>query len=133
MLADSHGVPLSNMLEQYGIYNFSFGSDSYFDMYRKIKFLSGKTNVRRIFISADEHTLSPYREKTNNMDRSLIYASKKEFKSNYMYIKEKFIKKYIVFFQPKIGDVIQSYMFSKLKNAFMGGGGGGGVKKIYRN
>ena len=39
LLADSHGEPLKNFTEEYGIFNFSMGSDSYLDMLRKIKFL----------------------------------------------------------------------------------------------
>jgi hypothetical protein len=39
LLSDSHGEALSNYLEDYGIYNFSAGSDSYEDMYRKLEYL----------------------------------------------------------------------------------------------
>jgi hypothetical protein len=116
LLADSHGEPLSNLTEKYGIYNFSYSSDSYFDMYRKLSFLLNKTKIDTIYIVADEHTLSPYRERTNNLDRSLFYSTPREFDNYYEYFKVTYIKKYLVMLQPKVRDVIQSYMYAKVKN-----------------
>jgi hypothetical protein len=114
LLADSHGHALSNMTEEYGIYNFSYSSDSYLDMYRKFIFLLNNTKVDTIYILADEHSLSPYRETGNNSDRSSFYTSK-EYDNSYEYFKAEFIKKYIILLQPKIRDVAHSYVSSKIK------------------
>lgn len=117
LLADSHGLPLGNETEKYRIYNFSAGSESYFDMQRKLHFLIENTKVDTIYISVDNHTLSPYRERTNNLDRSLYYATKKDYDSNLEYYKDKFIGK-IIFLQPKIGVLLRKYFVSKLDNLF---------------
>ncbi|GHV73628.1 hypothetical protein AGMMS49940_09300 [Spirochaetia bacterium] len=115
LLADSHGMPLGNILEKCGIYNFSMSSDSYDDMYIKLKFLLDKTDVETIYITADDHTLSPYRE-TGNTDRSKIFRTEKEFDNHYEYIKSRYIKRYLVFSQPKCLTVIISFILSKTKN-----------------
>jgi hypothetical protein len=122
LLADSHGVAaLSNLAEQYGIYNFSHGSDTYLDMYRKLTFLIDRKQIDTIYIVADEHALSPYRETTNNLDRSLYYSNPSEFDNYYEYFKANYIKKYLVIFQPKIGDFIQSFIYAKIKNKIVNG------------
>ncbi|MDR3171872.1 MAG: hypothetical protein LBU17_09640 [Treponema sp.] len=119
LLADSHGEPLSNGTEKYGIYNFSYSSDSYIDMYRKITFLLNKTKIDTLYIVADEHALSPYREKTNNLDRSLFYCTQYEFDNYYEYVKERYIKQYLVIFQPKVRDLVRSYLYAKVINIIL--------------
>lgn len=116
VLSDSHGAPLEDFTEKYNIYNFSAGSDSYFDMKRKLMYLiENEYNVDTVFITADDHTLSPYREQANNMDRSVVYSSKDDFENNYEFIKEKYIKFYLPVFQPKISPLFKSFFNSKLK------------------
>ena len=44
LLSDSHGEALGG-LDAYGIYNFSAGSDSYYDMQRRVEYLIIKTNL----------------------------------------------------------------------------------------
>lgn len=77
LFADSHGEAINKQyLAQYGIYNFSYGSDSYCDMYNKLTFLYDQgIHPDTIFVSVDDHTLSPYRETTNNLNRSIFYAN----------------------------------------------------------
>jgi len=115
LLADSHGLPLKNLTEKYGVYNFSAGSDSYFDMYRKVVYLIKNTRVDTIYITADDHTLGEYRENNNNSDRSVVYSEPGQFDSYYHYVKDRYIKHYIALFQPKLRYIIRSYMVSKLK------------------
>ena len=119
IFSDSHGLPLNDFAENYNIYNFSAGSDSYFDIKRKLLYLlDNGYSVETIFITADDHTLSPYRERINNLGRSRIYCSNVGFDSNYEFIKEKFIKVYIPIFEPKISPLFQSYLQAKIKNTF---------------
>jgi hypothetical protein len=118
LFADSHGDALKKLLEPYGIYNFSYASDSYNDMYRKIKFIAGKTSVKTVYISADEHMLSPYRETTNNKTGSLFYASWDEFGNRYDYIKERYVKRYAVLFQPRIRDLTRARLYSGAMKIF---------------
>ena len=92
ILSDSHGLSISNYSEEYNVFNFSAGSDSYFDMKRKITFLLENDYIfDKIYITVDDHTLSPYREKANNLDRSSVYTSSNEYESHFDYLKEKYI------------------------------------------
>lgn len=118
LLADSHGGRLYDFTEKYGVYNFSDGGDSYFDMYRKTLYLINNTKVDTIFITVDDHTLTPYREKLNNLDRSIKYCTKNDFNNFYSYLKEAYFNYYIMFFQPKVRSLIKLYFESKIKSIF---------------
>jgi hypothetical protein len=116
ILSDSHGLPIGDFSEKYNVFNFSAGSDSYFDIKRKISYLlENGYNVDTIFITVDDHTLSPYREKVNNLDRSSIYSSPIEYENQYEFLKEKYVKYYLPIFQPKISSLFKSYLKAKLK------------------
>jgi len=108
LLSDSHGQALNDFTEEYGVHNFSVGSDSYDDMYRKTLYLIRNTEVETIFISVDEHSLTSYRERKNNLDRSVTYCSPKDL-GYYEYFKQKYIKHYIALFRPEIAEVIKIY------------------------
>jgi len=118
IVSDSHGLPLKNFTEKYGVYNFSGGSDSYFDMKRKIVFLANKTDVKTIFITVDDHTLSKYREKTNSLDRSQFFVMPEVCSSYYEYFKLRYIRFYVAFFQPGSRSVIKYFITSKMKKLF---------------
>jgi len=120
LFADSHGRALDNITEKYGIYNFSAGSDSYFDMYRKIEFLIEKTSIDTIYITVDDHTLSSYREKANNLDRSHIFTTPKVHSNYYDFVKIRYLKNYVVLFQPRTRSVIRHYIISKIRNLVLG-------------
>jgi len=112
IMSDSHGASLEKFAEKYGVYNFSGNSDSYFDIERKINFLiRNNYKPERIFISADLHMLSPYREISNNMDKTIIYTS--DF--NFNYFNEKYIKYYFPILQVKINGLFRIYLEDKLK------------------
>lgn len=118
LLSDSHGLPLSNFLKKKGIYNFSVASESYFDMSRKINFLIKHKIVDTIYISADDHTLSPYREIANNLDKSIFYTNMDDYTSFFEFIVNRYMLYYLVIFQPKPRDVIRNYFFSPIKHFF---------------
>ncbi len=111
LLADSHGTPLNQLTQKLGIYNFSAASDSYFDMLRKVKYLVKNTPVKQIIISVDDHSLSPYRENTNNLERSAFYMIKEDYDSIFTGGINS-LKKYIVLFNPSIRGIIRSYLQS---------------------
>jgi hypothetical protein len=115
LLADSHGWYLSSLTEEYGAYNFSYPSDSYVDMRRKIRFLIDKGNISTIYLTADEHCLSPYREHRNNHNKSLFYASPGDFGNFYEYLRNKFIHQYAVITHAEIRDVVRRFISSKIK------------------
>ena len=111
LLADSHGTPIGTQLEKYGIYNFSAASDSYFDMLIKIKYLIKHTNLERIFITVDDHTLSPYRENTNNLERSSYFIISEDYSNVFKGIGIK-LDKFLVLLNPGIRGIIRSYFQS---------------------
>jgi len=111
LFADSHGTPIGTQLEKYGIYNFSAASDSYFDMLIKIKYLIKHTNLERIFITVDDHTLSPYRENTNNLERSSYFIISEDYSNVFKGIGIK-LDKFLVLLNPGIRGIIRSYFQS---------------------
>ncbi|NOR45514.1 MAG: hypothetical protein GQ534_08000 [Candidatus Delongbacteria bacterium] len=120
ILADSHGSPLKQNLRDSGVYNFSIGSDSYFDIYRKIIYLAKNTNVKKVIITADDHTLSEYREKLNNKDRSVKFIDMDDndflLSGNFSKWKEKYLKKYVPLFNSKTTGIVERYFKSLFKD-----------------
>lgn len=108
LLADSRGVPLGD-LSAYKVSNFSYDSDSYLDMEIKLNYLIKRYPVKKIFLTVDEHTLSKYREKTNNSDKSVFYAEIPDSVNSYKLLKKRILRKYIPFFNAKNGQIIKYY------------------------
>ena len=80
VLSDSHGEAINDELfNKIGISNLSFASDSYFDIYLKTCNLIRNKGVDTLYITADDHTLSPYRESMNNLDRSVSLANYSDY------------------------------------------------------
>ncbi|MFT7421881.1 MAG: hypothetical protein ACI9QN_002812 [Arcticibacterium sp.] len=114
ILSDSHGVPLKQLLDQAEVYNFSAVSDSYIDMERKLSFLITNTKVKRILITVDDHTLSTYREDGNNTDRSAFFAETNNFSNQYDFLRAKYLRYYIVFFNAKYQSLLKPYVLSRI-------------------
>ncbi|WP_144392668.1 hypothetical protein [Pleionea sediminis] len=114
ILADSHGLAINDFAEKYGIYNFSAASDSYSDMARKLDYLIENTQVKKVYITLDDHILSPYRDKHNNNDRSIKYLSFTTIISDYSLIKE-VLQRYFVLLNPKVRDYLNSFAKSQIK------------------
>jgi len=110
LLADSHGTPLGDFTEIHDVHNFSGQSDSYLDMERKLKFLIRNTTLEKIYISVDDHTLSPTRENQNNLDRSAYYADTEDFSSFQEFIRNKYLKYYCVFLNDRYSLVIKNFI-----------------------
>ena len=123
LLGDSHGKALADNMENKGVFNFSAVSDSYFDMHRKINFLIQNSKVKKIILTVDDHTLSKYREGSNNLDRSVIYSTAADFDSYVDFIKDRYLKRYIAFSNSKSRDLLKALFISTLKSS------GGKMKK----
>lgn len=123
LLADSHGTPLGDFTELHDVHNFSAQSDSYLDMERKFNFLIRNTTVDRIYISVDDHTLSPTRENQNNLDRSAYYTNKEDFSSYQEFIYNKYLKYYCVFLNDRYSLVIKNFIQNELFDYSKWGGG----------
>lgn len=128
ILSDSHGAALGNSGEDYGIYNFSAGSDSYEDILRKVKYLIEESDsLTAVYLTADSHMLSKYREKTNNLDRSIIFTSHSDYNNFYEYVKNRYISYYLAIFHPKVKEILTAFIKSKAKNVLFS------VKNISEN
>lgn len=114
LLADSHGTPLGDFTEIHNVHNFSDQSDSYLDMERKLRFLIRNTEVKKIYLSVDDHTLSPIRDKQNNLDRSSYYADKADFSGYQEYLYEKYLRYYCVFLNDRYSLVIKNFIQNEL-------------------
>jgi hypothetical protein len=114
LLADSHGHALDDLTEEVGIFNFSDPSDSYEDMLRKVKYIILNSEVKKILLSVDAHTLSTYRNDNNNLDRSTIYASREDFKSDYDQFQQRYVKRYVPLLHGKSRDALLMYIKSLL-------------------
>ncbi|WP_139786862.1 hypothetical protein [Desulfamplus magnetovallimortis] len=118
LLSDSHGLALADLMENDGIFNFSAGSDSYVDMLRKLKYLINHSHVKKIILTVDDHQLSPYRNLSNNLDRSLFFASRQDFSNIFEFFKCN-LKRYCVLLNPKSRDILDSWfesLFTDRKN-----------------
>lgn len=119
--ADSYAMPLEDYGEEYGVYNFSTPSDSYFDIERKITYLiRNNYQINSVYLAVDNHTLSLNRKQMNNMDRSVYYSTKEDFDNSFDYIKDRYIRYYGAIFRPSIRSLLRSYLFQKTK-AFIKG------------
>ncbi len=110
LLADSRGLSLNNFPADYGVANFSSNSDNYADMLRKLKYLIRHTQIRKLYISADDHMLSPYRERTNNQDISVVLTEATDYQNEVQFLKERYLKYYVVLFQPVVRTIVRSKM-----------------------
>ena len=122
LLADSHGEALGKYPEGYGVFNFSQPSDNYEDIYRKLSFLISHTKVSAIFLTADDHMLSPYREQINNHERSvrLLSATDVWRRHRPAEIKAYYLDYYAVLLNASTRDFLHLYLTSKLRNPLFG-------------
>ena len=108
LLADSHGWKLRDYTERMGVANFSYHSESYRDLNRKLTYLIENEEVDTVFLSVDDHTLSPYREKSNNDYKSVKYDYIRGGYNLIDYIKFK-LQYYVVIFDPNIRAIISHF------------------------
>ncbi|SNS36728.1 hypothetical protein SAMN06295967_10863 [Belliella buryatensis] len=127
ILADSHGTPLGDFAEEFEVHNFSAQSDSYLDMGRKLRYLLRKGKIERIYISVDDHTLSPTRENQNNLDRSAYYTERDDFDSWFEFVNEKYLKYYLVFLNDRYSLVIKNFITEELFDYRRWGGSKGRI------
>lgn len=121
VLSDSHGEAISD--EQFasiGISNLSFASDSYFDIYFKVCSLINNKEVDTLYITVDDHTLSPYREKMNNLDRSIYFGNFSDYSdflpmSRFQFIINRSIGMYLPLIDTKKSMLIYETLKSSLK------------------
>ncbi len=117
VFADSHGICLNNYCEILNICNFSAGHESYFDINRKLKYLiQNDYLIDTIFISVDDHMLSPIRQKNNNLDRSIYYSSSLEFENKFEYFILKYVRYYLPIIHSKFRIALKKYLAAKFSS-----------------
>ena len=120
LMADSHGKAIRQCdLDAAGICNFSYDSDSYYDMLVKVNYLINNFQVDTIFLTVDDHTLSKYREKWTNRRRSIYYSTPGVYTRFYKISRvEFFFKKYFEYYTPLFSTgnakVFRAYIESKI-------------------
>lgn len=115
LLGDSHSAVLIDFLEENGVYNLGKGSDSYEDMLLKASYLAERSSARLLIVSADDHTLSLYREDNNNADRSVFFSTPATFGNPIEWFERRFVARYFVLLNPKVRDVIRSRIKALLR------------------
>ncbi|PKP42593.1 MAG: hypothetical protein CVT93_03995 [Bacteroidetes bacterium HGW-Bacteroidetes-10] len=130
LLADSHGWKLHDFTERIGVANFSYHSESYSDIERKLTYLIHHEEVDTVFISVDDHTLSPYRDKSNNDYKSVKYEYTQGDFNLLDYAKFK-LQYYVVIFDPNIRAII-SHFFTEQGRKLISSGKGEriGIKDV---
>lgn len=125
IFGDSHGWALTNMNEDVknlftanSIYNMSYGSDSYADIYVKLQWLLANVpSVKRIIISADDHMLT---KKSNNANRTMVYSTATLHASTYQVSSLKYYYYQVVKYMPMLYSsnqkLITKYFSSKVND-----------------
>lgn len=121
LLSDSHGAALfKDDLKPLGIINGSTGSDSYYDMYYKLKYAISQQKIDTVILTADDHTLSKYRERSNNLERSLGLSSFADYKDflpmphwRFLYVKS--VGNYLPLTNVNNSELLYRYLVAELK------------------
>jgi hypothetical protein len=117
VFADSHGSCLNNYGEILNICNFSSGYESYFDINRKLKYLiQNDYLIDTIYISVDDHMLSPRRSKNNNLDKSIYYSSSLEFENQFEYYFQRYVRYYLPILHSKFRFVLKKFLAAKFSS-----------------
>lgn len=116
ILSDSHGEALKNFTKNGGVYNFSFKSDSYLDMERKMNYLVKENFPKKIILTVDDHCFTDYRSKINNLEKSVYFTSfSDENKSLYEIISNKYIKYYLPLFNSNSSALLKMFVYKKIQ------------------
>lgn len=119
IFSDSHGLPLNPFSEDFGVYNFSYGSDSYYDILRKLKYLvNSGYQIENVYVSLDSHTLSFYRENLNNLDRSSFFLPHELVSEKLIYFQKFYLKYYFPIVQPNVRKLLKAYFLEIFKPDF---------------
>jgi len=97
LMGDSHaGVIRQQDLDRLNITNFAYNSESYFDVYNKLHYLTDNFQVDTLYLCVDDHTLSMYRQSWTNRHRSIFFSDFKHYTNYYNNTRlDYFLKKYV--------------------------------------
>ncbi len=76
ILGDSHPMAIQQKFLDENVFNFSYHSESFFDMYIKLMFcLENEIPIKTLIFPAEDHDFSKYRMDMNNKKNSIAYSS----------------------------------------------------------
>jgi hypothetical protein len=87
-------------------------------MKRKLTYLIQRNRIDTVYIQVEGQILSAFRNGSNNEDRSVYYASVSDFENVYSYLKEAWIRHYIVLLNPKSQSLFRYYIRSQFADEF---------------
>jgi hypothetical protein len=115
LLSDSHGHSLGENIEKYNVKNLSTPSDSYFDMYRKLVYVSKTCDVKKVYLSVGDHLFTKYRENFNNHERSIFLLNYNDYDNKLKFLYEQVLKRFFVYPSSKQHSFVVNILFKKLK------------------
>ena len=115
LLSDSHGHSLGNYTEAYNVKNLSTPSDSYLDMYRKLKFIYNTNSVEKIYLSVGDRLFTNYRDQSNNHERSIFLLNYYDYDNKLKFLYEQVLKRFFVYPSSKQHSFFVNILFKKLK------------------
>jgi hypothetical protein len=121
LLGDSHVLPLKQEYLPDSVFNFSYHTESYADMYIKLQYLlRNDSRIDRLIIPVDYHCISTYRKWSNNKRLSIVYSSYSDYKdvyntSYFKYLYNKF-GVYVPMLHPSNSELLRKYYIRYWEN-----------------
>lgn len=115
LLSDSHGHSLGNYTEAYNVKNLSTPSDSYIDMYRKLRYICNTNSVEKIYLSVGDRLFTNYRDKNNNHERSIFLLNHYDYDNTIEFLYEQYIKRFFIYPTSKQHSVFKNILLNKLR------------------
>lgn len=114
LLSDSHGHSLGNYTEAYNVKNLSTPSDSYLDMYRKLKFIYNTNSVEKIYLSVGDRLFTNYRDESNNHERSIFLLNYYDYDNVLEFLFEQYVNRFFIYPTSKQHFFFKNVLFNKL-------------------
>lgn len=108
-IGDSHTDAIGKFADS-KMANLSFPNDSYDEVLTKIKHLRKVGSPKLIFLGADDHMINSCRSNQTNGERLVYFKSSEDYSSAYEYIKDRYLRYYIPFFNPRHRQLFNWYV-----------------------
>lgn len=115
LLSDSHGHSLGNYTEAYNVKNLSYPSDSYIDMYRKLRFIHNTDSIRKVYLSVGDRLFTEYRDNSNNHERSIFLLSYSDYDNTFKFLFEQYVNRFLIYPTSKQYSFFKNMLFKKLR------------------